>query len=223
MVGVAVFAGLLSAWWLFPVGIVLWVIMVLLVSRDRALRFNAQMQRREPLAQRFQRHFDRIERAQVSIFNTLSSSSSVLQRVLRPIEIEVNALTEAAYDLCRRMTALENYRLVSQSQTDLAGERAHIDQLIAETGSPELRQDYEASRQALQERLDRLEDVGRQLDRVEAQLLGLIGEMDGVVSEIVRLQAAGLETAEPLVEDVVRHLRLEIEELRAFERQAMHL
>ena len=46
MAGLAFFAGLVAAWWLFPIGLLLWVVMVVVVSRDRALRFNHQIQQR---------------------------------------------------------------------------------------------------------------------------------------------------------------------------------
>ncbi|MGC9346911.1 MAG: hypothetical protein ACP5JG_02130 [Anaerolineae bacterium] len=223
MIGLAVFAGLISAWWLFPVGIVFWIIMVVTVSRDRALRFNAQMQRREPLAQRFQRYFDRIERAQVSIFNTLAAAPPRTRRALEPIQGEVDRLTRETYALCQRMTSLENYRIVSQSQTDLSSDLDHINQLIEQTEDPQLRQDYIESRQALQERLAKLDGVGTQLDRVEAQLLSLANEMDGVVTEIVRLQAAGPENAETFVPEIVKRLQQESEQLCVFEQQAVRL
>jgi chromosome segregation ATPase len=220
MAGLAVFAGLLSAWWLFPVGMLLWLVMVIIVSRDRALRFNAQMQRREPLAQRFQRYFDRVERAQVSVFNALTASPAHMRRVLEPIQVEVDRLTQEAHALCRRMTSLENYRLVSQSQSDLSGDLEYLIERIEQTEDPALRQDYAASRQALEERMAKLKDVATQLDRVEAQILGVANEMDGVVTEIVRLQAAGPEDAGPYVMDIVHRLRQETEQLGAFEQQA---
>jgi hypothetical protein len=56
---------------------------------------------------------------------------------------------------------------------------------------------------------------------VEAQLLSLANEMDGVVTEIVRLQATGPESAQDFVPEIVKRLQQESEQLRAFERQAM--
>lgn len=220
MAGLMVFAGLVSAWWLFPIGLLLWLVMIGTVSRDRALRFNHQMQQRSPLAQRFQRYFDRIERAQVSIFNTLSAANSRTQRALQPIQQEVDTLTSEAYSLCQRMTSLENYRMVSQSQPDLTSDLEHINELLEQTDDPQVRQDYEESRRALRERLAKLKDVSVHLDRVEAQLMSLANEMDGVVTEVVRLQAAGPDRASEQVPAITEHLRREAEQLRAFEEQA---
>jgi chromosome segregation ATPase len=223
MAGLTVFAGLVSAWWLFPVGVLFWLMMVTIVSRDKALRFNQQMQRREPVAQRFQHYFDRIERAQVGVFNTLSASPPATRRVLQPIQSEVDQLTRETYALCQRMTSLENYRVVTMSQADLSNDLEHIETLIEQAQDPLVRSDYEASRRALQERLVKLDGVSNQLERVEAQLLSLANEMDGVMTEVVRLQAAGPEGARSQVSDLVRRLQQETEHLRAFEQQAMRV
>ncbi len=72
--GLSVFAGLVSAWWLFPAGLLIWLIMVVTITRDPALRINHEMQSRTPLAQRFQVYFNRVERAQIGVFNSLSST-----------------------------------------------------------------------------------------------------------------------------------------------------
>ncbi|MBN1875994.1 MAG: hypothetical protein JXA33_17350 [Anaerolineae bacterium] len=223
MIGIIIFAGLFSAWWLAPVGIVFWIMMVVTVSRDRALRFNYEMQQREPLAQRFQRYFDRIERSQVSVFNALSSAPSRVSKALQPVQIELGKLTQETYALCQRMSALENFRVVAQSQSDLSTDLTHINQVIQATEDLQLRHDYEASRQALQERLVKLQAVSTQLDRVEAQLLGLANEMNGMVTEIVRLQAAGADTAATYVPGLVMRLQRETEQLKVFEQEATRL
>jgi chromosome segregation ATPase len=223
MAGLSIFAGLVSAWWLFPIGLLFWLVMIVTVSRDRALRFNHQMQQRSPLAQRFQRYFDRIERAQISIFNTLSAADSRTQRALQPIQQEVDTLTSEAYSLCQRMTSLENYRKVSQSQPDLSSDLEHINELLEQTDDPQVRQDYEESRRALRERLSKLKDVSVQLDRVEAQMMSLANEMDGVVTEVVRLQAVGTERAASQVPVIAERLRTETDQLREFEEQAAEI
>ena len=63
MLGLVFFAALVAAWWLLPLGLVLWLVMVVTVARDPSLRISHRMQSRAPLAPRFQRYFDRIERA----------------------------------------------------------------------------------------------------------------------------------------------------------------
>jgi hypothetical protein len=205
--GVAVFSGLVAAWWLFPIGLLLWLIMAVVVSRDPSLRISHEMQSREPIAQRFQRYFDRIERAQVSVFNSLSSAPGRTRKALQPVQDELEALTTEAYRLCRRMTALENYRLVTDSTANLAADLKRIDEAIDQARDALVKQEYEDSRRAMLERIAKLQLVASDLDRVEAQLLSLTNEMDGIVAEVIRLQASGPVEAERGVPALVAQIR----------------
>jgi hypothetical protein len=221
MLGLSVFAGLVSAWWLFPVGLVFWLVMVINVANDPSLRMSHRMQRREPLAQRFQKRFGRLERFQVSIFNSLASAPPDVRRVLQPVQDETERVVDEAYALCRRMTGLENYRLVTQSQADLEAELNELNDIIDRTDDLVTRQEYEDSCQALQGRIKELGVVSTQLDRVEAQLVGLANEMEGIITEVVRLQAMGPDEAERHVDSLVQKLREETAELERFEREAV--
>jgi len=195
MLGLAASAGLVAAWWLFPVGLVLWVVMVLAVSRDPSVRISHELQSREPVAQRFQPYFDRIERAQISVFNSLASAPAPTRNALEPAREELEALSEQAYQLCRRMTTLENYRLVSESTSDLQADMRRVEDAIERTSDAQVKQQYEESRRALLERIDRTTPMVQDLDRAEAQLLALSSEMDSIVTEMIRLQAAGRSEA----------------------------
>jgi chromosome segregation ATPase len=219
--GLAVFAGLVAAWWLFPVGVLFWLIMVVAVSRDPSLRISHEMQRRAPLAQRFQRYFDRIERAQVGVFNSLSTAPAPVRRTLQPIQAEIDVLANLVYALCKRMTVLENYRLVSQSRSDLEADLQQIETKINGTDDSLTRREYEESRRSLQERLSKLEAVSTQLDRVEAQLISLANEMDSIVTEVIRLQAMGHREAARFVPAVRQKLREQATQLKVFEREAV--
>jgi flagellar biosynthesis chaperone FliJ len=223
MLGLSGFAGLVAAWWLFPLGLLLWLGMVVAVSRDRSLRFSHEMHSRKPIAQRFQRTFDRIERAQVRIFNSLASAPGRTRKALRPVQDELEALTNQVHRLCRRMTALENYRLVSESTSNLQAELQQIDAAIDKAGDPLVKQEYEESRRALLERIAKLRLVASDLDRVEAQLLGLANEMDGFVAEVVRLQAAGPNEVEQQVPALVERLGEQATQLAQSEQEAVEV
>jgi hypothetical protein len=212
MAGLAVVAGLVAAWWLFPIGVVLWLVMVIVVSRDPSLRMSHQMGSRDPLAPRFQRYFDRIERAQVGVFNSLSSAPPQTRRMMEPVRAEIDDLVDRAHALMRRMTALENYRLVSQSKTDLSADLEHLERMVAQAGDAVVKREYEESLETLRERIAKPDDVSTQLDRLEAQLVGLTNEMDGIVTEVVRLQAIG-ESAAPLIPPLVARIRERADEL----------
>lgn len=223
MLGFSILAGLLAAWWLLPLGLVLWLTMVITVSRDASLQFNYQMQSRDPLAQRFQQYFDRIQRAQLRVFNGLASASSRTRHALQPIRDEVDALTAQVYSLCQRMTTLENYRVVTESQRDLAADLTRIDDALQRTEDPIIRKEYENSRASIQERLDRQYTVTVLLDRVEAQLLGLANELDSLVTEVIRLQALPSEDVTPRVSGVVDSLRQQSAQFAEFEREVVQV
>lgn len=196
MLGLSACAGLVAAWWLFPIGLLLWLVMVVAVSRDPSLRISHKMQSRQPLAQRFQRYFDRIERSQISVFNSLPSAPRRTRKAFQPVQDELEALTAQTYRLCRRMTALENYRLVSESTSNLTADLKRIDEAIDQAGDVLVKQEYEDSRRAMLERIAELQLVASDLDRVEAQLLSVTNEMDSIVAEVIRLQASGPLEAE---------------------------
>jgi len=217
MLGLAVFAGLFSAWWLFLVGLVVWGVMVVGVAKDRSLNINYEIQQRAPLAQRFQPHFKRIERAQINIFNSVDAAQSRTRKALRPVQDAVDALTSEAHALCQRMTALENYRVVSQSQTDLSTDLRHLESVIELTDDAVVRREYEASRLAMQDRLAKLQATEQQLERVEAQLMSVANEVDGIVTEVVRLQALGAESASANAPSLVARLRQETAHLKVFD------
>jgi hypothetical protein len=71
---------------------------------------------------------------------------------LQPVQAEIDVLTNQVYALCKRMTVLENYRLVSQSRSDLETDLQQIKAKINGTEDSLTQREYEESRQSLQER-----------------------------------------------------------------------
>ena len=63
MLALTAAAGLCAAWWLAPIGLLFWAIMVFVIARDPGLQMTFTRQSRQPLAQRFQIRFDRLDRA----------------------------------------------------------------------------------------------------------------------------------------------------------------
>lgn len=94
---------------------------------------------------------------------------------------------------------------------------------IGGTQDPVIRREYEESRQTLEGRVDKLKAVSTQLDRVEAQLVSLANEMDGVLTEMIRLQAMGPKDAARHVPALVKHLRDQSAQLEEFAREAVRI
>jgi chromosome segregation ATPase len=219
MLALAVAAGLCSAWWLFPLGLLLWVVMILAVARDPSLVMSSSMESRAPLAARFQTPFDRIERSQVSLFNTLASADPRIRSSFRPVQAETDNLVNQAYLLCQRMSALENYRLVTQSSGDLDGQLKQLQGQVDAATDPMVKREYQQSLAALQDRVTQLHTTQTQLDRVEAQLSSLSSQMDAALTEVVRIQSLGPAVGAGQAAALAQTLHKQAQDLEAFQKE----
>ena len=95
MLALTVAAGLCSAWWLAPIGLVLWLVMVIVIARDPGIQITFTRQSREPLAQRYQTRFDKLDRARISIFNSLQHADPSLRRVVEPLQSALDEMVES--------------------------------------------------------------------------------------------------------------------------------
>jgi hypothetical protein len=214
-------AGLISAWWLFPLGFFIWFIMVMVVARDPALKLNLDRGRRKSLSQRFQPYFERVERAELSVFNNLSNAPAKVKKTLQPVQNEINNLVKVTYSLCQRMSNLDNYRRITELRSNLKNDLKQIERIITQTEDELVRADYEETRKDLQARIDEQQALSNLLERVEAQLLNLSNEMDRVVADVLRIQALdeGIVTQE--TSSIIQRLHQEQSELKDFEREAL--
>ncbi len=219
----AVAAGLCAAWWLFPLGLIVWGVMAYGVATDPELRRMQTIQSRAPVAQRFQSLFDRVERSQAAIENTISDSDRRVRPMLEPLRSEVETLVERTYQLCSRMTVMENYRAVQAYQGNMQAELVRIDTQLASATDPVVKREYEESRQAVQKRLDALNAIGVQSDRIEAQLSSTATTLAGVQAELVRLHALGPALAGQLIPAQLRSVRELSAQLTQFEQEISQL
>ena len=217
MLGVAAAAGLCAAWWLFPLGLVFWAVMFFRVARDPVVQIDHGVQSRSPLAPRFQSKFDRIERLQIRLFRNLSSADSSARKSLQPIQEKANALTEQAYRLCLRVSALENYRLISDLKDNTALEKANLTDQLAKATDPHLQQEYIQALESLDQRMMKRKQVNTFLDRLDAQLNGLGNTLEEILAETLRLQAMGKEELKKNQAPLLERIEQESAELARFE------
>src|SRR5258706_5956380 len=219
MLALAVAAGLCAAWWLLPLGLLLWVVMVLAVARDPSLVISSTMESRAPLAARFPAPFHRIERSQVSLFNAVAAADPRIRNAFRQVQAETDNLVNQAYLLCQRMSALENYRLVTQSSGNLDGELKRLQDQVAAATDAVVKREYEQSLAALPDRVQKLHATSTQLDRVEAQLSSLASQMDAALTEVVRIQSLGADVAAGRAAALAQTLHKQAEDLVAFQKE----
>lgn len=220
MLGLVIFATLMSAWWLLPLGLLLWLIMVLRVARSPALKMNMKMQSRAPLSPRFQQVFDRVQRSQVRIFNTLSGVSSDARKAWKPVQDAIESLTERVYSLCLRMTTLDNFQRVSQSRAEIETELRHINDAMPLLTDEMIREQYKESQQSLQERLDKLKTTSKQLERADAELMSVVSELESVMAMVMSSQAMPPGEIAGMVPGLVARIDEQSRQVQAFEKEA---
>jgi uncharacterized phage infection (PIP) family protein YhgE len=210
-------AGLCAAWWLFPLGLIFWGLMIVRIARDPALRIDHTMKTREPLAQRFQRAFDQIEKGQASLFNTLSLTKPGVQRAMQPVQDEVERLVEETYQICQRMSAIENHLLVTKAGRNLEDDLSQLNEKITAVTDEVTRRNYEESKKALEDRLDNLKTIATLLDRFEASLSSISNTIDNTLTETVRLQAASVDTINANVPTLLQAIQAQAKQIKDFE------
>ena len=216
MLALTVAAGLCSAWWLAPVGFLFWLVMVIVIARDPGVQITFTRQSRQPLSQRYQARFDRLDRARISIFNAMQGVSPAFQRIIEPLQSGLDDLVEHAYQLSLQMTALDN-NFAIQRLNNFDDDIARMEKNLKETETPSSRKEFTETLKSLQERKAQLKSIGVLLDRFEAQLTGTNNTVDGVVTNIISLKGRSAENVKEKVPVLIKVIETEQEELKQFD------
>lgn len=213
MLAAAAVAFLLSAWWLFPIGLLLWLVMIVITATDPRTQLRSKVYDANALAQRFRRPFERVERVQVRVFNTIDGSPGAIKRTLKPVQDQIDDLTDQAYQLANRMSVMENHRIVSASNADLRDQIMAMEMKIESTEDPGLKAEFQNTLKSLQERLSSLRDMDMKIERTEAELVTLEHKMNQAVTEIIRFQGMRPAQVKPEVDKLVAELARESTEM----------
>jgi hypothetical protein len=218
-------AGLIAAWWLFPLGLVVWAVMVATIANDKSIRINYNMEARlGTLSPRFQEPFAKAVKAQTRIFNSLLSASGDNRRALEPVQDEIEKLVNEIYAVCQKMTVPENYVQVSKSKAaDLEGERALLVLSMDKDMDPAIKKQKEDAIKSLEDRIQKTKSVASVLDRIQAQLGSTTTFMESTLSDIMRLQVMGAEQTRQEVPNILQKIRGEIEQLENAEKEIVGL
>jgi len=217
MLALTVAAGLCSAWWLAPIGFVFWFIMVMIVARDPGLQMTFTRQSREPLAQRFQNRFDRLDRARISIFNSLQGVPPSFRKAVGPVQNTLEELVEHAYQLCLNLTALDNNFAVQKLSNNFDNDIEKMQENIRSASDSSAKKEYEETLNSLQIRKTQMKNIETLLSRFEAQLTGTNSAVDSVVTGIVGLKGRDTKQVEAKIPPLVQILQTEQAELKQFD------
>jgi hypothetical protein len=210
-------SGLCAAWWLAPVGLVFWIVMLIVIARDPGLKLTFTRQNRQPLSPRFQTRFDRLDRARITIFNTMQRVSSEVRKIYEPVLTALDDLVNHTYQLCLQMSSMDNNYSVQNITGNFDSDIAKMQKNLAETNDPAARKEYETTLEGLQNRQAQLKNLGSLLSRFEAQLTGITNTVDGVVTDSVGLQGRSTEVAQEKVTAILQQIQTERTELEQFD------
>jgi chromosome segregation ATPase len=219
ILGLTIAAGLCSAWWLAPIGLILWIVLMLIIAREPSLQFSHVLESREPLAARFQKKFESINRSQTRLFNSIISSRTKIRRELQPVLKVSSQLVDAAYSLCLRLTPMENNRLVTQSTGGLILELENMQVKIENAKDPIIRKEYEQATDSIKERIEKIREFTTQLDRVDAQLISLKSNLEELHAQVVSLQSKNVGEISHKVSLLLEELQKELNAFQQFEQE----
>ena len=218
MLGLAAAAGLCSAWWLAPIGLIFWLSMVFMVARDPGLQMTFTRQSRQPLAQRFQTRFDRLDRARVSIFNAMAQSTNpALRKAVEPVQTALDGMVDHAYQLCLRLTAMDNNYSIQLVSSNFDDEIAKMQKNIDTAPDENSKNEFKAALVSIQSRQAQLKAVGALLARYEAQLTGTSSAVDGLVTSIVSFQGRDAKQVSDKIPGLLQSIQTEENELKQFD------
>jgi hypothetical protein len=212
----AILAGLVAAWWLAPLGLIFWLVMVIVVASDPGLKMTFTRQNRQPLAQRFQARFDRMERARFSIFNTLTTFSAQAHKASESAATALDGLVEQVYQLSLRMSSLDNNAAIQRLSSSSADDIAKMQKNIAEATDATSRQEYESTLQSLLDSQSRSKEIDALLTRFDALMTGSGNAVDSVVTGVVGLQGRSVPQIQEKVSGLLSAIQTEENELQQF-------
>lgn len=204
---VAVAAGLSVAWWLFPLGLGVYILAVVLGSRDPQLSRDLKLAARPRLnSQKYRALLDEIERLRAEIATSVQRSDAPLQRLLRGIAVQADELVDQAHQLAAKGELIERY-LASVNRRELSDQISRVDVQLPRTNDQYTQRQLQETRDALAERRTNADALQTYAERIEAQLRNIGANLSNVVAETVRLQTADAVSADSTGSQVAERLR----------------
>ena len=218
MLALTAAAGLCSAWWLAPVGILFWLVMVIVIARDPGLQMTFVRQNRQPLSQRFQTPFDRMERTRFSSFNAIARASNpAVQRSLQSVQDALDSLVEHAYRISLHLTTLDNNLAVQKLSGNSDDQITTIQQKLSGAREEASRKEYADALQSLQSRRNQLAAVADLLSRFETQLTGTSSAVESVATAVLSIPGSSPKQAADKAPALLQVLRSQDDELKQFD------
>ncbi|NJO85053.1 MAG: hypothetical protein HC828_21430 [Blastochloris sp.] len=193
---VALLVGLVVVPWMLPLGIAVYVLAVVLASRDASLLVDvAARERRKGLSSpRFVQRINRIERARTEVEHALKrAGGAVAARLGQNVLPQTTHLVEQAYTLANKGQAIEQY-LARVQPAQLQSQIDSVDERIARTSDQYTIEQLEGTRKALVEQRDSVQALETYIGRIDSQLDNIIANLDTMPTQIMRMRASDVDT-----------------------------
>jgi septal ring factor EnvC (AmiA/AmiB activator) len=213
--GLALFAGLRVAWWLLPLGLIVYAVLVLLTSRDPNIAYARPRPRITSAS--FRVRIAAIERAQREIQRSVAQADAPMQRLLTPIANQASELVEDAYELSAKGQVIEQYL----ARTDIAQLQQRIDEAdrtFRVTADSYIARQLEETINALTQKQRNASELSNYIGRIQAQLQNITANLDNVLAETVRLRTADSLSANSATSQVAQRLSDIQSDMQVFKR-----
>jgi chromosome segregation ATPase len=204
----ALFTGLTIAIWMLPLGLLVYVITVMLASRDSGLIAQAKQSasRGRITSQAFREIINEIDQSQREVERSVAQADDPMKHLLQKMTLQTRELVDQAHMLAGKGQIIEDYL----SQIDYARLDANIRELdnkISRTTDGYILQQLEETREALVKRQQHARDLETFIGRITAQLQNIDANIDSVLAETVRLRTADAVSADSTSNQVADHLK----------------
>lgn len=218
---VAIAAGLTTALWLLPLGLLAYAAMVYLNAQDPALKFQTpvapRVTRPKLTSPTFKAQLDSIERTQQEIGRSASQTNAVLMRLLSPISTQARELVQEAYGLSDKGQTIERY-LLTIDRNAIQKEIKALDAQISATQDQYTCEQLQETRRQREEKLTNVRDLETYVGRITAQLQNIGATLDNVLADTVRLRTADAASADATSNQVAQRLADLKSDMDAFQR-----
>jgi type IV secretory pathway TrbD component len=203
---VAVVAGLSIAIWLLPLGLVAYVLMVLIASRDPSTQTASTRTPRPRLTSpTFRSELARLEQVERDIQRSITQAGGPISRLLKPIGKQTSELIEEAYALCEKVRSLRPTLNRSIPVHYRNGWLRSTTRLVP-PAIPTRCSSFQEARAALVDKQQNARDLQTYIGRVTAQLQNIGANLDNVLAETVRLRTADAVSADSATNQVAERL-----------------
>ncbi|NJL33129.1 MAG: hypothetical protein HC893_03860 [Chloroflexaceae bacterium] len=204
---VALITGLTAEIWLLPAGIVVYVLAVVLASRDTRLQARQQsQQRRQGLSSRtFLDKINQIEYAQREVEQAIDGATGVLKRTLQQsLGPQTRELTDQAHNLARKGQTIEAY-LMQINPMQVQSQIDEITARIQRTTDQYTREQLEGTHQALVAQRESADVLRTYIGRITSQLDNILANLRAMPAQILRMRASDVD-AQMVSEQVAAQL-----------------